>query len=173
MAACATDREAHQSATNDVDGVVERVVVEFAILAAAEAEEAHACECARVLGGFELVGGDLFEQEAVVGLVRVEGVDDVVAVSEGVWVGVIAVVDAAHVVSVAHDIEPVAAPALAVAFVGEEFVDELLEGLRVVVSGESVHFRVRRWHADQIEISAADEGAFVGRFFVSGADEGV
>ena len=70
----------------------------------------------------ELVAGELFEEEAVDGLVRVEGLDDVVAVlPEGLALGVTGV---AASVAVAGDIEPVAAPMFAVAEAGEEAVDD-------------------------------------------------
>ena len=62
-----------------------------------------------------LIAGKLLANEVVVGLVGVEGIDDVVAVSplslgkdEAIGVHV-----EAHRVSVADDIEPMACPALA------------------------------------------------------------
>ena len=71
----------------------------------------------------ELVAGDLEEEEAVVGEVLVEGTDDPAAVGGGVGeAAFFAAVDVAFGVGVAGEIEPVAAPAFAEGWAGEEAV---------------------------------------------------
>ena len=79
---------------------------------------------------------------------------------------------------VADEIKPVAAPALAVAGIGEEFVDLLFVGLRVGVGEEEFCFFGGRRDADQIEIDAAKERTAIGfrgrrqvLFFELGEDE--
>jgi hypothetical protein len=62
--------------------------------------------------GPELVAGDLFMDELVVGLVGVERLDDVVAVAPGVGTGFVGLETVA--VGVAGEIEPVASPPPAV-----------------------------------------------------------
>ena len=77
----------------------------------------------------------MFGEEAVVGDVALEGVDDIVAVAPGVAGG-----DAAadfDVIGVVSLIEPVAGPAFAEGLGGEEAVDDLV-GRRV--AGEVVLF---------------------------------
>ena len=62
----------------------------------------------------ELVGGDLLDDEPVVGQVVVERADDLVAVGVRVRVAALLLEDVALGVGVAGDVEPVPAPALAV-----------------------------------------------------------
>ena len=80
------------------------------------------------VAGDQLVAGELLHDEAVVGLVRVEAADDVVAVPPGVGPGLVELV--AVGVGVAGQVEPVPAPALAVTRDGEQPVDDLLPRLR-------------------------------------------
>jgi hypothetical protein len=66
------------------------------------------------------------------------------------------------VVGVARDVEPVAAPALAVAGRGEKAVDNLGEGVGRAVGEEGVDFVESGRKAGEIETGAADERALVG-----------
>ena len=68
--------------------------------------------------GKQFVAGELLQHEAVVGLVGVEGVDDVVAITPGVGAVVVGLVAVA--VGVADEVQPVARPAFAVVRAGEE-----------------------------------------------------
>ncbi len=65
-----------------------------------------------VVAGGDFVAGDLFADEAVVGLVRLEGMDDVVAVAPGV--GALEIQFEAVGIGVANDVEPFGGPAFAV-----------------------------------------------------------
>ena len=82
----------------------------------------------RASAGGQQVAGELLEDELVVRLVGVERGDDVVAVAPGVAVGDVLV--QAVGVGVAGHVEPVPAPALAVARRGEQPVDDPGEGVR-------------------------------------------
>ena len=131
----------------------------------AGAEEAGGDELVGLRGrarraGKEFVAGELFADELVVGLVLVEGADDVVAVTPHLGAELVALV--AVGVGVAHDVEPVPRPPLAVARVGEERVHKLLVGARRAVVDEGEHFLGRWRQADEIEAEAADQRAAVG-----------
>ena len=65
-----------------------------------------------VVAGGDFVAGDLLADEAVVGLVRLEGMDDVVAVAPGV--GALEIEFEAVGIGVANDVEPFGGPAFAV-----------------------------------------------------------
>ncbi len=135
VASGAGDGEAHKASSDDVDAVVDDVVDSVGE-ASADGEEAHCGEGAFIGGEFEFVGGELFEDELVIREIIVEGTDDVVAI--GVGIGVFGVLGeyVAFGVSVSGDVEPVACPANAVLFVGEELVDEFGPCIGSVVGGE-------------------------------------
>ena len=78
--------------------------------------------------GIELVAGKLLGQEAVVGFVGVEGPDDIVAVTPGV--GAERILPVAVRLGIAHEVEPVPPPALAVTRRGQQAVDQSLVGVR-------------------------------------------
>ena len=85
-------------------------------VAGAGAEEAGGDERV-VVAREEFVAGDLLEKEAVVGLVGLEGLDDVVAVAPGLRAFGVEFV--AVGVGVADDVEPFQGPAFAVGGRGE------------------------------------------------------
>ena len=74
------------------------------------------------IAGPKFVAGDLLADEAVVGLVFIEGLDDVIAIAPRVWAK--GVVLEAIALGVAREVEPVARPAFAVVRRGEQPVDE-------------------------------------------------
>ncbi len=78
---------------------------------------------------------DLFAYEFVIGLVHVEGIDDVVAIQTCLRNGVVGVF--AGGVSVAGEVKPMPSPAFAVARRGEQLIDQLRESLWPRVSDES------------------------------------
>ena len=128
--------------------------------------------------GPQFVAGDLLLDEAVVGLVRVEGLDHVIAVAPGIRAGFIGL--EALAVGVAGEVEPVAAPALAVLRRGEQAVDHFFESLRRVVGQEGVDFLRRGRQAGEVEGGAAEQRDLVGRLrgldalgFELGQDEGI
>ena len=106
------------------------------------------------------VAGHLLPDEAAIGLVRVEGPDDVIAIGPGVIAAFVLVV--AVRVAVVDHVEPVPAPALAVARRRQQAIDQLLVGVRRVVLDEGVDLLRRRRQAVQVEGQAADQRPAVG-----------
>ena len=104
----------------------------------------------------------MFEDEAIVWQVSVEGADDVVAIGVGVRVGVVAIEDRALRVGVARDVEPVAAPAFTIARRGEQLLDDFFKGIGRSVRFEGFDFVERGRQTGEIEIGAANQGSFVG-----------
>ena len=191
VAAGALDGQAHRAARHHVNAVVNNLVRE-ADEAAADGEETQR----RQVGAFwvlsfgfwvdgvrsdfanpelrtrnpepnKLVAGYLKLEEAVVGQVGVERVDDPVAVGVGVRVeALLAGVDVALGVRVARDVEPVTRPALAVVRGGEELVGEIAD-CRLPIADcarlrERLDFLRRRREAGEVVGQAADERARVG-----------
>ena len=112
------------------------------------------------VGGPQLVGRDLLLHEGGVGLVAIERLDHPIAIPPGGDEEVIGL--EAGRVGVAHQVEPVAAPALAVPRRREQAVDELFVGVGRLVVDELLHLLGRGRQAVQVEIGAAGEGAAVG-----------
>ena len=108
----------------------------------------------------EEVAGQLFAGERVEGLVRVERVDDVVAVGEDALVLVAVEADG---VREAGDIQPPHGHALAVVRRSEQAVDLLFVGVRRGVGEEGREFFRGRRQAGQVEREAAEE-LFLGGF---------
>ena len=107
----------------------------------------------------EHVACDLFLHELRVGLVGVEGGDEVITI----WPGVGA--DAILVVAVrfceVNCVHPMPRPALAVTRCREQAVHDTLVCLRRLIREKRVNL-LRRWRqADEIEINPAEQGAFV------------
>ena len=174
VAAGAGDGEAEDTAGHDVDAVVDDVVL-ITEEAAAEGEETHRGESGFVVAEGELVGGELLVNEAVEGEVGVEGADDVVAVGVGVGEAAFGVADEVALgVGVAGDVEPVAAPAFAVAGTGEEAVygasvgggrrdgERGRGGDGVEFSEEGVHLFGGGRESGEVVSDAAEEGTGVG-----------
>ena len=129
-------------------------------------------------GGGQEVARDLLFDEAVEGEVGVEGLDDVVAVAEGVGVDVVLV--HAGGIGETGDVEPVPTPAFAVLGRGEEAVDDFGKALGGVVGEKGRDFVGGGREAGQVVCGAAQEGEFLrGRgggevFFLQfGEDEAV
>ena len=108
----------------------------------------------------ELVAGDLLAQELVVGLVVVEGVDDVVAVPPRVVAAVVLLEP--RRVGVAGHVHPVPAPALAVVRRVEQALDQPLPGTSLLVGQELVDLLEGRGQAGEVEIGPAHEGQGIG-----------
>ena len=158
----------HAGAEEDVAGGVGDVVQDVLPLPARVAVVVFVDPVAEVAEGRERVGvageefvaGELLLHEAVVGLVLVEGLDDVIAVAPG---GRAEVVDAVAVaVGVAHEVEPRARHPLTVGRGGEQAVDELIVGRRVLVLDEGSDLFGRGRQTGQVEGDAADEHGALG-----------
>ena len=182
VAAGAIDGEAEEDLAGGGDEVVEAVVAgEFAVggfvVPDAEPIEAGSGDRFGVSVG-EFVAGELFAEEAVVGLVGIEGADHVIAVAPGVGFGIVAFVTVA--LGEAHEVEPVAAPLLAVSRGFEQTVDDGFKGARGTVALEGGHFFGRRRETGEIvgratEPLVARRGGIGGELLgvEAGADESV
>ena len=107
-----------------------------------------------------LVARQLLAYEQVVRLVVVESLDHVIAVAPHRRPIEIALVSAR--VGIVRQIEPMTPPALAVVRRGQQLVDELIPGARILVVDEGLHFLRRRRQPGQVEVGAANQGAPVG-----------
>ena len=97
------------------------------------------------------VAGDLLAEELIVGQVAVERANDPVAIPVRLRHGIVRGVAAR--VGVAHHIEPVPAPALAVAGRSQQAIHDLFEGLRRRVGEKRVHLGRRRRQAGEVEVT--------------------
>ena len=157
----AGEREAHGRLADQVDAVVDDVVL-VVPETIAESKETHRRHLAFVFE-VEFVGGELAEEKLIVGQVFVERTDDPVAIGPGPEVTHVAsVVVATFRLGVLREVQPVTAPAFAIARRGEQAVDDLLEGVRRRVVEELIHFLFARRQAVEIERGAAEQGDLVG-----------
>ena len=179
VATGAGDRQADEGLGGRVDALVDGVVL--VVKALADGDEAQGRQTrVFLLEVGQAVGGQLLDDELVVGLVGVEGIDDVVAERPSVGVTVVleervALVDRQTArIGISRGIQPVAAPTLAVMgrreefvhFLGHEGVDSLgglatLHGTRIgghgpgVLDAEGVHLVGGGRQADQVIMDAA------------------
>lgn len=114
------------------------------------------------VGGIEDVAGELFFDESGVGLVVVEGLDEVVAIGPGIGARFVFVVAVGF--GEVDGVDPVLGPALAVARGGQETVYYLFIGVGRSVGEEGGDFFGSGGEACEIVGDAADEGAGVGFF---------
>ena len=124
------------------------------------------------------VAGDLFLDEPVVGSILVESPDHVVPVSPQVGAGIVGRLSPG--VGVAHQVQPVPAPADAVFGTGEQAFDLPAIGLGGRVPQKALGFLRSGRQADQAEIEAPQAGPVGGGrrrnhplLFQPGQDEGV
>ena len=116
-----------------------------------EAEEGRCDLCARIRIG-DLIPGELFGNELIVGQIPVEGIDDVVAVAPGEFLELVTLITFG--LGVARDIEPVPPPAFAILWPRQEIIDNMLE-CTVGRIARKRPLLFRRWRqADQIEVDA-------------------
>ena len=128
VAARAAHGEPEEAAADVVDRVLDREVLRVVVHARAETagvgEVAGRDDALVTLGVGRAalqVAGELIAHKLVVGQVAIEGGDDPVAVAVQLWDGVVGVV--ARGVGIAHDVEPVPAPAFTVTWRGEQPLD--------------------------------------------------
>ena len=117
-----------------------------------------------ILGGLgQEVAGDLFDEELIVGLIPIQGVNDPVApgplFAREIFFEAVAV-------GVAGGVEPDAGPFLAVALACEELSDEGFDGWRETFhgggGGEGSDVGGRGWEAGEVEEEAAAERGGIG-----------
>ena len=143
-------RALYGEAEEPASGSVDAIVLELRT----EAVERQARDKIRILAAFKEISGDLRLHEPVVRHVVVESLNDPIAIAVSVRIG-FHLRRVQLVVRIAGDVEPIAAPALAIARGREQVVDDLGERIRRFVLNEGANlFRGRR-QADQVEIGAA------------------
>ena len=104
----------------------------------------------------QFVAGDLLLQEARIGLVRIERLDHIVAITIGVGAGLIALETRA--VGVAHEIEPATGLTFAIAGGRKQAVHQFFVGVRRSVVDEGGNLVRRRDDAPNVERGATNEG---------------
>ena len=160
VTARALHRDAEQAARDDVDLVVDHVG-QRAGEPAADREKTER----RLLGGpcmGILIGGELQRDEAIVGQVFIQRVDDPVAIGVGEGPALLfGRADPARV-AVARDIEPMPRPMHAVLARLEEALDDFGEGVRRRVGEEGVDLLGGGRQAGERVGGAAQERGFVG-----------
>ena len=173
VAAGAADAQPEEDLARDVGDVIQDVGplpahVALVVFVGPEPEVAGRHPQLGIVG-IELVTGKLLGQEAVVGFVGVEGPHDIVAVTPGL--GTDGILPVTVRLGIAHEVEPVPPPALAVARRGQQAVDQSLVSFRGVVGEECVDFlggrrqarSGRRWHVEsrsacRLQGRASDRG---------------
>ena len=161
VTARAGDGQAHQAAGDDVDAVVDDVVL-VVEKTPAEGEEPERGERRLVLAQWQTVGGELLDDETVVGQVGVERADHVIAVRVRESVAALLVAgEVALRVGVARHIEPEASPALAVSGRGQQSIDGPLIGRTVtrVIAHKILGLLGRRRQARQPVRHPPQQGA--------------
>ena len=114
----------------------------------------------RVLHGFrlfgpELIAGHLFHEKTVVGLVFVETANHVIAVAPGLLVVDVRLIAAG--VRVAHQVQPMPCPALAIGWRGQEPVDDISVSFRARVADEGPDLVRGRGQSGQVEGDAPQQ----------------
>ena len=110
-------------------------------------------------GGIE-VSRDLVLHESIVGKVPIEAVDHIVPVAPGIGHGDVFVQAAG--IGVAGDVQPVAAPAFAVAGRGQQAVHQPGEGPGSLVAEKLLDFLFRGGQAVQVELGPAEQRQLAG-----------
>ena len=155
----------HKDRVGGVDAVDDGSVTEFFVARAAFvlghriAMEGRGDEL--VFGRLgQKVAGHLLDDELVVGLILVEGLDDPIAVGpdNSAWVGGIT-----GAIGVAGEVEPLTGPVFAVSVLGEEMGDDV----RVLGAGEFCDFLGRGRQSGDVEGESANQDG-LGRFWRPG-----
>ena len=155
MAPGAADRQRHEAAPDHVDAIVDDVGLVFQE-AAADRQEPHRRERPPVLPELQLIGGDLLNDELIVGQVVIEGPDDPVAVGVGVREPPLAEGVALRI-GVPRQVQPMPPPPLPVVGRIQQPVDQGLDRPGGIVVLEGIHFFRRRRQADQVELQPPEE----------------
>ena len=165
VAARAGGGQAEKGARGGIDLLIDQVGEEFPLVHLADqfladGEEARGNEILRplaIIGDGQGVARELLADEAVEGLVLVEAVDHVVAVTPGVREDAVGIPSGG--VGVAGDVEPMAAPVLAEAWRTKKGIHQLRDGFRLSIHlFGPVRQRLRRGRqATQREAESANQ----------------
>ena len=166
VAAGAADCEPQKRAAGGADQIVKVIVAIVRILLLPEqdawrdAVEAGSNQ-AVISHLVELVARELLQNELRVRLVGVERLNHVVAIAPGV--GIVVIVDMTPAVGVPGNIQPVAPPTLSIMRRGQQSIDQTFERVWRRILDESLDLFGAGQQADQVQVSAADQGVAVGR----------
>ena len=161
----AVEREPEESLGDVLDRLVHpRGAVEEKPVAG---EEPGGAQLGEIVGG-DLVGGEHQPHHLVVAGVGVERFDDPVAPVPDVLLAVAELIPQAPPIGVAPHVHPVAPPALAMAGIGDEPVDEGLVPIGGIVGEDRRELLRLRGEAEEIEMEATDEN--LARSFRLGSD---
>ena len=150
----AVERQAQEALGNVLDRLVHpRRAVEEKPIAG---EEPGGAQLGEIVGG-DLIGGKHQPHHLVVAGVGVERFDDPVAPVPDVLLAVAELIPQAPPIGVAPHVHPVAPPALAMARIGKESIDEGLVPVGGIVGQDRLQFLRLRWQAEEIEMEATDE----------------
>ena len=109
----------------------------------------------------QFVARKLFQHEAVVRLVVIQGGNHVIAIAPRFGLFRVALI--AVGLRISRDVEPMPPPPFAVLLAGKQLVDKPLIRLRRVIGYEAVNFLGRGGQSNEIEKQTADERAGIGR----------
>ena len=105
----------------------------------------------------EQIAGELLDDEAVIWLVLVKGINDIIAITPGVRARLV------HLKAMrfgeAHHVQPMARPPFAILRGGQQAFDDFLVSIGGRVPLESQHVRRRRWQSDEVEVEPANQRA--------------
>ena len=158
VAAGTHDRQAQQPASDRVDLVVDVLVP--VVVFAAHGQKAQGGQVFRPMVRHQ-VGGQLQGDEAVIGLVPVQSVDDPVPVGVGVRIAAFAAEGVAAGVGVSGHVQPVPRPALAVPGGGQQSIHKPPVGVGPRVVDERFHFLRRGRHTPKVQRGPANQRAAV------------
>ena len=105
--------------------------------------------------GKQNISRDLLLHEAPIGLVLVEGANDVITIRPGVRPGLVLVI--AVRLTVMDYVEPMPRPALAIVRRSQQGIDQVFITPRIRIADERLDLLRRRRQAEQVEIKAANE----------------
>ena len=167
VATHAAERHAHEGLSDPVDLGIDVVGLHPRLVGIHDFDVTHHEETGgddvlgAVFGGFRRhqIPRDLLANELVERFVRVEGIDEVVAVAPGV-LGENVVGGPDHV-GIAGEIEPVPRPAFPVAFRGEETIHDHLEGLRRGILCKGQNLRLGGRQAREVKAHASQPGVAI------------
>ena len=165
VAARTSHGERHAAARHHVDAVIDDVV-RHPDESPAAGDESHRRQVRRIRR-HQLIRGHLQEQKAIVRQVFIEGANNPVAIrgrmNEAPF---LAPVNVALRVRVTRDIQPMPAPAFAIARGGQEPFDEFGDRSVTIPArglGESLHLLQAGWKPGEIETHPADQSARIRR----------
>ena len=164
MALRAIDRRAHPDGHGRIDAIDDGDIAELLVVGAALViRQSVAMEGRRdqlLLGRLgQQIAGNLFERELVERFVRVEGLDDVIAIQPDRPGRVVRV---AGRVRVARQVQPQPRPMFAVAGLCQQPVHELFVGLRIPILDKIVYLLEARRQASEVKGNTANEGIAIG-----------